>query len=106
VTDESKRDDLKLGSDELRDRDALKRLPALDADNLRRREREAADSLYPERKIRPARPRSSEGSERQQPVGLGDIEAAIHGDTSLTEPDRERLLYFASELRRYFARGR
>lgn len=104
MADESRRDDLKLGPDEQRDRDALNRLPALDADKLRQREREAADSLYPERKIRSARPRRSKGSEDQQTVDLKDIEAAVYGDRSLIAPDRERLLYFAAELRRYFGR--
>ena len=103
--DDSERDDLKLGLDELRDRDALSRLPKVSSSEAAEAEREAADTLYPERSVRSRpQPRGDDaGVPVPHDVRLSDVDAAINVDQDLDEAKRGQLRAFVRALSYYYA---
>jgi hypothetical protein len=105
--DDSERDDLKLGLDELRDRDALGRLPKISSSEAAEAEREAADMLYPERSVRSQpqpQPRDDEANiPVPRDVRLSDVVAAINVDQDLDEAKRGQLRAFVRALSYYYA---
>ena len=103
--DDSERDDLKLGLDELRDRDALGRLPKISSSEAAEAEREAADMLYPQRSVR-SQPQPSDDEANipvPRDVRLSDVQAAINVDQDLDEAKRGQLRAFVRALAYYYA---
>jgi hypothetical protein len=105
--DDSKRDDLKLGEGDLKDRAALGRLRELSPSEAAEAERSASEVLYPERNIR-SQPHSKEGAaplaeptHTRGHISLAALQDTIMRDTTLDERRRAHLLAHVRALSTY-----
>jgi hypothetical protein len=105
MTDESERDDLKFGLGDLKDRDALNRLPEISTRDAEAAERSVSDALYPERQLHSVAHRPGNKPAVPRGIELADVEAAILASAELADGERSQLLAYVRALAEFHSRA-